>query len=490
MSQEHADRDQTVVEGGDSSRRDLLKATAALPAGTSTLEGSLGGLLGDEGSSRDRDETLEEMFEIVPGVPSPEGFGDWYAGDLHSHTQYSDDVCETPACEEPYTWGYSVGEQIRNAELRGLDYVALTDHNTVETHTDPEYGSELVTLLDGYEHSLSNGHGGIIGVDSYFEEPTGDLAGLSAMLEGVHDAGGLGIINHPRTDISSTWEYETPAPMDAVEVWSIAWYLRDELTQGTLSSNNHESLALYDAYLNAGYQLAAVGGSDSHWRATNLLQGVGQPTTWVNAADDTESSLVEGIREGQTFVSWDWLGPLVRLSAAGDDRSGAGIGETAPIAPSVDVETRIVNGVGHRARLVANGDIVAETTVDASPFTWETAVELSEHATDHEQGWIRAEVYLEDTFTMRALTSPVYFTPDGTPPTPDPDRLETSGDGSGSGAIRTDTDGGHCDCHSDELRRRVSERALPLGDGRPADAREFETIDELESAVRSVRDPL
>jgi predicted metal-dependent phosphoesterase TrpH len=92
--------------------------------------------------------------------------GRWIAGDLHSHTVLSHDVWAGPGDdntepEEAYTLGWTAGQQIAIAESRGLDFVAITDHNRVEAVHLPEYRSSRLALIPGYEHSLDGGHAGV-----------------------------------------------------------------------------------------------------------------------------------------------------------------------------------------------------------------------------------------------------------------------------------------------------------------------------------------
>src|SRR5882757_8420253 len=87
---------------------------------------------------------------------APTGF--WMAGDLHVHTIYGHDTCITPTtawdpaspdrgarrpCEDPYTVGFQPRERLREADMRGLNFVALTDHNNVVNQTDPAARSWL-----------------------------------------------------------------------------------------------------------------------------------------------------------------------------------------------------------------------------------------------------------------------------------------------------------------------------------------------------------
>src|SRR2546423_14168230 len=100
------------------------------------------------------------------GGDSGSGGGVWLAGDLHCHTVLSHDVWggrgdDNTGPDQAYTYGWTAGEQIANAESRGLDFLAVTDHNRTDALFLDEYRSASLTLLPGYEHSPAGGHAGV-----------------------------------------------------------------------------------------------------------------------------------------------------------------------------------------------------------------------------------------------------------------------------------------------------------------------------------------
>ena len=358
---------------------------------------------------------------------TPSGDGVWLHGDLHCHTVYSHDVWGGPGddntgIDQAYTLGWTPGEQIQLAELRGLDFLAITDHNRIDALRDPGYTSSKLTLIPGYEHSLSHGHAGCIGIDfrdrrldptfaTFMSIDTSNDAGAVQLRDAVHAAGGTFILNHPFYD--KGWGYSPAVRPDSVEVWNIAWPYRHVATKVVSNvpstpavSDDYKSLPYWEsAFLRTG-RMPATGGSDNHYRATTAAQGVGQPTTWVYAADRSWRSILDGIKAGRTFVAAEppLLGGItIDLTA----RSGSAswmVGDTIPAtAGNVTVSARIRNAVGHWVVFVVDGvarprhrillpDATTVTTVDAA----------SAHR-------VRVEVYLDRNYWMGALTSPIYF---------------------------------------------------------------------------------
>jgi hypothetical protein len=340
--------------------------------------------------------------------------GSWLVGDLHCHTVYSHDVWGGPGDdntgpEDAYTLGWKPGEQIAIAELRGLDFLAITDHNDVRALTDPGYTSSKLTLLRGYEHSLSHGHAGCLipGITDVFHLDTSTDAGALALRDAVHAAQGLFILNHPFYD--NGWGYTPAVRPDSIEVWNISWpyrHVAPNVPSTPAVSDNYKSLPYWEeSFLSTG-KMPATGGSDNHYRATTAVQGVGQPTTWVFAKDRTPESILDGIRAGRTGVSAEppsMGGPHIELTAHSGSTTWM-VGDTVPAsAGQVTVVARVINAPAHVARFVLNGSNLAAQRI----LSLDQTVEMTVDAASVNR--IRAEAFLNEGFWMGALTSPVYF---------------------------------------------------------------------------------
>ena len=106
----------------------------------------------------------------------------WLAGDLHTHTVHSDGALTVP-------------ELAALASERGLDFLAVTDHNTVSHHAELAAASLRygITLLPGQEVTTDGGHAGALGDIGWIDfrdEP-------DAWLEATEAADGLLSVNHP-----------------------------------------------------------------------------------------------------------------------------------------------------------------------------------------------------------------------------------------------------------------------------------------------------
>jgi hypothetical protein len=361
-----------------------------------------------------------------PAAAHPRGH--WLAGDFHSHTVLSHDVWSGPdddntSTQEAYTLGWTAGQQITNAQLRGLDFLAITDHNRTDALRLPEYKSDSLTLLPGYEHSLWGGHSGVFMPDvpslaeivkdadgsSGFE---GD-AGVTRFVDAVHARGGIAVLNHPFYGNSSqgeaiAWKYgnDVSALFDAIEVWNIGWPARHD-TLPFADSDNYLSLPWWEQQILARARRPAVGGSDNHWRSTAAIQGVGQPTTWVYARNRSPAAILDAVRAGRTFIASEppgLGGPRLLLTAREVRRRGrrAMIGGTVAAGVPLDVTATVTNGQGNTLRLIAGGEVLAEKQVAAPNETHTFRIVLAPGS------WVRSEIFIHDGYWMSALTSPIY----------------------------------------------------------------------------------
>ncbi|MQA88390.1 MAG: PHP domain-containing protein [Streptosporangiales bacterium] len=214
----------------------------------------------------------------------------WLAGDLHSHTVHSDGA-------------YTVDELAGLAAGRGLDFLAVTDHNTVSHHAAlPAAGDRAgIVLLPGQELTTPQGHANAFGDIGWidFREPP------DRWLEEIERRGGLLSINHPIAGEMS-WLHPMRRRPPLVEVWHWSW----------LDQRWTTPLAWWFAW---DPTAVPVGGSDWHRPGPDNAPP-GSPTTWVECpadAEPTESApevleaVVDGLRAGRVALSARRDGPVL-----------------------------------------------------------------------------------------------------------------------------------------------------------------------------------
>jgi hypothetical protein len=259
----------------------------------------------------------------------------WLRGDLQSHTYHSDAKG-------------SLEQLIGKARDLQLDFLAVTDHNTISHHPHlAALADDKLLLLYGQEVTTYFGHMNVWGARRWCDFRCQTVGDLAAIINLAHANGGICSVNHPKQG-GPPWEYGFDLPTDTVEVW-----------QGPWPYHNDESLAGWDRLLAAGKQLRAVGGSDYHCPAvaeTNLLR-LGQPTTWIGIYERSERAILQAIYAGRTSISAHPEGPRLELSAADAEGHVRFMGEivTVPADGAVTVTVTVWGGSGYMLQLVVDG---------------------------------------------------------------------------------------------------------------------------------------
>ncbi|HEX5495527.1 MAG TPA: CehA/McbA family metallohydrolase [Mycobacteriales bacterium] len=226
----------------------------------------------------------------------------WLAGDPHTHTVHSDGAL-------------TVSELAALGASRGLDFLAVTDHNTVSQHAElgPAGAAAGVVLLPGQEVTTDRGHAGVLGEVGWidFREPA------DRWLAESERRGGLMSVNHPLA-ADCAWRQPLGRRPPLAEVWHwtwldrrwggpVAWWMA--WVGWTASVSDPAGTG------SAAGPVAPVGGSDWHRPGSDAPPG--QPTTWVACAERSVEGVLDGLRAGRTAVSADRDGPVL-LPVAGE----------------------------------------------------------------------------------------------------------------------------------------------------------------------------
>jgi hypothetical protein len=325
------------------------------------------------------------------GPPGPPQAGRWYAGDLHSHTVHSDGLNTIP-------------ELAAASRQRGLDFLAITDHNTCSHHAEMALlGNAGILLVPGEEVTTYGGHGNVWGLHEWLDFRCQDDDALRRVIEYALGKGVLFSINHPKS-IGPPWESpDVKAP--CMEVWQAVWRWY-----------NWESLDAWERMLAEGERVVAVGGSDCHSvppaRPTHP-HGPGEPTTWVYVAGPlNEGALLEAIGRGHVFISEDPGGPFLTLWADvdGDGRFEHMMGDTleVPEGSRVTIRVQYRGLAGKKLRLLRGREVMEEMAVETEEVTRDLSLVVSE------PGYVRAEVRgfrgrPERGEVVHAMTNPLYL---------------------------------------------------------------------------------
>ena len=192
--------------------------------------------------------------------------------DLHVHTCYSDDCATT------------LEEVVLFSKKKGLDGVAVTDHDAIEGALRLLEGEDTdLIVIPGIEVSTDRGH--ILGINVKTRIPAG--LSIEETIRRIHEAGGIAVVAHPsailRNGVGLDEEIASH-DLDAVEV---------------INSADFPFFLL--SYLNRRFadrvSLPQTAGSDSH-----LPEAVGLAYTIVENAgpEMAVEEVVQAIKEGMT----------------------------------------------------------------------------------------------------------------------------------------------------------------------------------------------
>ncbi len=326
---------------------------------------------------------------LIPSVGRPQAA--WYCGDLHAHSHHSD------AAE------FTVADLLAAARLADLDFVFLTDHNTIAGLHELEDDHEGILAAGGIELTTFWGHalqlGGRNWVDWRVRPGTGEIARIVASARAQDQ---VFIIAHPQsvgdpTCTGCAWRFGEMMPGKArfVEVWNGPWWG---------DSNNEASLALWYDWLNQGWRLVATAGTDAHGAGFARRASAGLGFSVIYAEALTEPALLDGLRAGHLYLS---AGPRLLTEIQQNASHRWMMGDTLPRLDADEPLSLRVRWAGCPAKaqlyLIANGRRWTTQTIEgAGSATWQ----LTPKAAD----WVLAELRGRDG-DLLGVTNPIFLAP-------------------------------------------------------------------------------
>jgi len=197
-----------------------------------------------------------------------------YVGALHIHSIYSDGSGEVPDIAK-------FGEEV------GLDYLVLTDHNTLRAlHEGYEkwYGNTLLLVGCEINDKENKNHYLALGINEAFST----RISAKEYVKKVKEAGGIGFLAHPHEKRTHMKEHP-PYPwidwdikdFNGIEIWNHMSEWMENLTEQNKYQNfvhplrsidkpPAETLEVWDS-LSKERPVSAIGGIDAHAHKYNLL---------------------------------------------------------------------------------------------------------------------------------------------------------------------------------------------------------------------------
>lgn len=348
----------------------------------------------------------------------------WRRGDFHTHTAHSDGSCDVSGSRAPCP----AAQTFNAARDGGLDFVAITDHNTLTqladiSHAQVQYPKTL--LIPGTEVTTFNGHANVVGLNRFVDFQLGSprLPELAKLFDAVEAQGAFISVNHPSLPSGEVcmgcgWTVKDTdwSRVDAIEV----------VNGSTLRTSGPESgfsgIAFWDKLLKQGHRITAIGGSDNH-DATDVTGAkqspIGKPTTVVYASELSTKGIVDGVKSGRVFVD------VVGLPGANlEMRTLVSKVHMGGVSTFQDGDSQTINvsfdnaPADARLTLIWDGIAVEDVTriqpTSSNPDLQFFFVEVqAKPGADH--GYIRAEIR-DAEGKLLLLGNPIYFRRANAPP--------------------------------------------------------------------------
>lgn len=196
--------------------------------------------------------------------------------DLHTHSHHSKDAI------------YSVQEMVDTARLKGLQGLALTDHDVVDGHKDLSEVAAAnpdMILLPGCEVSTKQGH--LLAYDVTTAPPKRQP--IAETIQDIQDQGGVAVLAHP-------FRFGNGVSAKTVRAC-------EGLAVETTNGRSFESMNRKSGRLAHELQRPQTGGSDAH-----RTHEVGNGITLFHGSVTTAEQALEALRKGEVSAGGKGLG--------------------------------------------------------------------------------------------------------------------------------------------------------------------------------------
>ncbi len=197
--------------------------------------------------------------------------------DLHVHTRFSLDS------------SIAIRDLVFYSRLRGLDGVAVTDHDSLFRCPEPEVVKDLL-IIPGAEITTDQGH--VLALNPNTLVASG--LSLAETVDAIHDADGLAVLAHPTAFFKGIKERQLEQKWDAIEV------INASAIPFSFAVRKNRRLA-------TRLGLPQTGGSDAHYAPE-----IGTAYTCIDGATDV-CGVVEALRKGAVRPSGRGIPWTMRL---------------------------------------------------------------------------------------------------------------------------------------------------------------------------------
>ena len=297
--------------------------------------------------------------------------GNFYKGNLHTHSTRSDGILDPIQVCQRY-------------KDKGYDFIALTDHfvglyDYPIVDTEKFRSNKFTTILGAEVHSGSMENGEIwhilaVGLPKDFAPPNAphflpinNQESASELAMRCKKAGAFVVIAHPQWSGMSLSDARTLAPYShSVEIYNHGCAVDCDRPDGTY---------MLDLLLGDDFKLSAIATDDAHFKTNDYFGG------WVNvkAESNDPNALVNALKEGHFY------------SSCGPEIYNLTLEKSSIKVCCSKVKTVLILGYGSSSNVI-HGDDLTSTEVSLEPF--------------FNSNWIRLVVIDKDG--NRAWTNPIW----------------------------------------------------------------------------------
>ncbi|MCF6287000.1 MAG: hypothetical protein L3K26_17715, partial [Candidatus Hydrogenedentes bacterium] len=358
----------------------------------------------------------------------------WYRGELHAVSTYG-------GGQE------SVAELIARAEKAGLDFLAITDLNTMDACNDPDFRSDSVVLIPAMAWGTMEQGIGLVYGPATMPDPPSTREAAQAECARIQSQGGVFAIAHPCFS-AAPWKWGL-SYVNAIQVWNGPWrepaplHLTDlpedvkirapgtgklvrSIAAATAVSDKTAAAAAAakrkDLGVSANDQAALfwdyelVRGAICSVIAGGMVDSpkvpMGQPVTWVKAPNKSAAGILHGLRMGKTFVS-SHLGGVeldFHADALNDGSMDVGVGGVVPLRIEVAFHTTIHHAKGAKVQILRDGHPEVTKLIESDQFAF-AIVQTTDYQSVYRVRVIRQPDNPGKGFgpvDVLALSSPIY----------------------------------------------------------------------------------
>jgi hypothetical protein len=316
----------------------------------------------------------------VPYSTRPlKGEAGWLRGEFHALSSHGEGTA-------------SVAELVKRAEKLKLDFLAITDRNTMAACMDPGFESDKVVLIPAMEWGNDERGVALVFGPRTYPEPAETIADAQGIAQRVQAQGGIFAVAHPCFP-NCPWQWGLRY-VNAIEVWCRDWrsvppaslevlapgYARRENGRLVYSvaqaadarglSANGQAALFWDYELLRGLRACPIAGS----RTADPKVPMAQPVTYVYAQEKSLPAILEGLWFGRTFVSASLGGPTLDFTAdvkkqeEGKHEIDVGMGGIVPLGVETEFFVRVKGAKGKKVQILHNGLPILSKIIESNKF--------------------------------------------------------------------------------------------------------------------------